>query len=56
MLLGLPAGSRMHIEPVVTSSKLEENYLFISGEGMIVVCVTLRHLPKVGLDDGPFSQ
>ena len=34
----------------MTSSKPEENELFISGEGMIVV--TLRTLPKVGLDGG----
>ena len=40
----------MIIEPVVTSSKSEENYLFISGEDMIVF--TLRTIPKVGLDDG----
>ena len=44
----------MVVEPVVPSSKSEENYLFISGEGMIVI--TLRTLPKVGLDDGPLLE
>ena len=41
----------MIVKPIVSSSKPDENNLFLPGESM--VSISLRTLFEVGLDDGP---
>ena len=41
----------MVVKPIVSSSKPDENNLFLPGKSMVIV--SLRTLSEIGLDDGP---